>query len=238
MNFLYGLQYNLKGVMLALRTPKLLILGLLRFGITLSITLLISGLILYWHTEILNMIWTMPESGWLVYVWKALSWFLSLILAVISMVIAYLIAQLFFCVFIMDYMSRITETIVKGRQADFAPESWVHFFLHLIKQELPRAIIPVLISLFIMIVGLFTPLGPVIIIISSITAVVFLAWDNTDLIAARRLSPYRVRIDFLKHNIFFHIGFGLLFLIPWLNIIFLSFAPVGATLFLIEKKGY
>ncbi len=238
MNFFHGLQYNLKGVMLALKTPKLLLLGLLRFVITLFITLLISGLILYWHTEILNMIWTMPESGWLVYVWQTLSWFLSLILAAISMVLAYLIAQLFFCVFIMDYMSRITETIVKGKQSDFAPESWIQFFLHLIKQELPRAIIPVLISLFIMVVGLFTPLGPVIIIISSITATVFLAWDNTDLIAARRLSPYRTRIDFLKRNILFHIGFGLFFLIPWVNILFLSFAPVGATLYLIEKKGY
>jgi CysZ protein len=34
----------------------------------------------------------------------------------------------------------------------------------------------------------------------------------------------------------FHLGFGLPFLIPVLNIVLLSFAPVGATLYFIEKQ--
>ena len=85
---------------------------------------------------------------------------------------------------------------------------------------------------------MLTPLGPIIMIISSIIAAMFLAWDNTDLIPARHMHPFKTRFGFLKNNILFHIGFGLLFLIPWLNIIFLSFAPVGATLYYIEKQGY
>ena len=238
MDLFDGMKYNIKGLALALKTPKLLILGILRFFIVLFFTLVLSGLILYWHDEILLMIWKMPESGWLIYIWKAVSWLLSIFLAGIAMVLSYLIAQLFFCVFIMDYMSRITEKIILGREVPFEQGSWVSFFFHLIKQEIPRAIIPVLISLIIMLLGLMTPVGPIIILISSITAVVFLAWDNTDLIAARRLYPFSKRIEFLKSNLLFHIGFGLLFLIPWLNILFLSFAPVGATLYLIEKKGY
>jgi CysZ protein len=32
----------------------------------------------------------------------------------------------------------------------------------------------------------------------------------------------------------FHLGFGLLFLVPVLNILLLSFAPVGATLYYLE----
>ncbi|MCP3871657.1 MAG: hypothetical protein GY699_00660 [Desulfobacteraceae bacterium] len=236
MNLINGINYNIKGVILALKTPKLLWLGILRFVVVLFLTLLLSSLVLYWQDDILNMIWKTPESGWLIYIWKAVSWILSIFLAAISMVIAYLISQVLFCVFIMDYMSRITEEIVLGKTDEFQPDSWLSFFIYLIKQEIPRAIIPILITFVIMIVGLLTPLGPVILILSSIAAAVFLAWDNTDLTPARQMIPFKTRFGYLKKNILFHIGFGLLFLIPWLNIVFLSFAPVGATLYYLDKE--
>jgi len=236
MSLYHGITYNLKGVALAFKTPKLLMLGLLRFLIVLLFTFILSGLVLYWHDEILRLLWKMPESGWLVYVWKVVSWLLSIFLAAIAMVISYLTAQLFFCVFIMDYMSRITEKIILGKEVPIEQESWFSFFIYLLKQEIPRAIIPVIISLVIMVLGLLTPLSPIIIIISSVAAVVFLAWDNTDLVPARRMKPFNTRIKFLRKHLMFHIGFGLLFLIPGLNILFLSFAPVGATLYYIEKE--
>ncbi|MCP4022278.1 MAG: hypothetical protein GY729_10580, partial [Desulfobacteraceae bacterium] len=105
MDFFLGIKYNLKGVGLGLRTPKLLWLGILRFLVILLLTILLSGLILFWHNEILSLIWKMPETGWLLYVWKIVSWLLSLFLACVSMILSYIIAQLLFCVFIMDYMS-------------------------------------------------------------------------------------------------------------------------------------
>jgi len=179
----------------------------------------------------------MPESGLLLYIWKASAWLLSIILASVGMILSYLIAQIFFCVFIMDYMSRITEKIVMGKEQPYDQRSWMHFFIYLVKQEFPRAVIPVFISLVIMLAGLLTPLGPVIMILSSVTAAVFLAWDNTDLIPARQMHPFRTRFRLLKKNLMFHVGFGLLFLIPWLNIVFLSFAPVGATLYYLADKN-
>ncbi len=230
-----GIKYNIKGVLMALKTPKLLVLGILRFFVVLVFSLILSGLVLYWHEQILFLMWKMPESGWLIYVWKAVSWVLSIFLAAIAMVLSYLIAQLFFCVFIMDYMSRITERIILGKETAIEQSSWILFFMYLVKQEIPRAIIPVLISLTIMVLGLLTPIGPIIIILSSIAAAVFLAWDNTDLVPARRMEPFRNRLFFLKQHLMFHIGFGLLFLIPGFNIVFLSFAPVGATLYYLEK---
>jgi CysZ protein len=237
MSVFEGLKYNVKGVVLAFKTPKLLMLGILRFFIVLFLTVLVSGLVLYWHADILNLIWRMPDQGGLIVLWKVVSWILSIVLAVISMVLAYLIAQVLFCVFIMDYMSRITETMVRGKEAHFEPGSWVGFFLHLIKQEFPRAILPVLISLIIMMVGLLTPVSPVIIVISSIVAAMFLAWDNTDLIPARRMVPFKIRLKFLTKNLWFHVGFGLPFLVPGLNMVFLSFAPVGATLYYLDKEA-
>ena len=237
MDLIEGIKYNIKGVLLALKTPKLLMLGVLRFVFVLLLAFLLSGLILYWHDEILAAIWKKPDSGWVIYLWHAVSYMLSIGLAAISMVLAYLISQLLFCVFIMDYMSRITESIILGKQIQTTQGPWFDFFLHLVKQEIPRAIIPVIITLFIMLIGLLTPLSPVIIFISSIAAAVFLAWDNTDLVPARRMYSFKARIGFLKKNLMFHVGFGLLFLVPGLNIVFLSFAPVGATLSFIEREG-
>ena len=232
-----GIKYNIKGVALALKTPKLLLLGILRFALVLLLTLVLSGLVFYWQDEILTAIWKKPDSGGLIYLWKAVSYLLSIGLAALAMVMAYLVSQILFCVFIMDYMSRITESIVLGQQIQPSQGSLFGFFIHLLKQEIPRAVIPVIITLFIMLVGLFTPLSPLIIFVSSIAAAVFLAWDNTDLVPARRLYPFKTRIGFFKKNLMFHIGFGILFLVPGLNIVFLSFAPIGATLSFIEREG-
>jgi CysZ protein len=82
-----------------------------------------------------------------------------------------------------------------------------------------------------------TPLGPILTVLSSLAAVIFLAWDTTDLIPARRLIPFKHRFRFLLKNLPFHLGFGLWFLIPFFNILFLSFAPVGATLYHIDMQN-
>jgi CysZ protein len=135
---------------------------------------------------------------------------------------------------IMDTMSRITEQRVTGREKEAKHMSWFKYFFYLIKQEVPRAVIPVMIALILMVLGWLTPFSPVTTIISALAAGVFLAWDNTDLIPARRHESFGDRFKFLLKNLGFHLGFGLWFLIPILNIVFLSFAPVGATLYYIE----
>jgi CysZ protein len=86
----------------------------------------------------------------------------------------------------------------------------VRQFSYLVKQEIPRTILPVLVILILMVLGWLTPLGPVLAILTSGILVIFLAWDNTDLVPARRLYPFK-------------------------NILFLSFAPVGATIYFIDK---
>jgi CysZ protein len=133
-------------------------------------------------------------------------------------------------------MSRITERMVSGEEKE--PEKMAFFsqLFFLIKQETPRAIVPVVLSLLILVLGWLTPLGPVVTIFSSLLAVIFLAWDNTDLVPARRRYPFKARFKLLLKSLPFHIGFGLLFLIPVLSLFFLSFAPVGATLYYTEKQ--
>ena len=234
--FFDGLAYNVRGLWLGLRTPKLLFLGLFRFASVILITVLAGGLILRYHQEILAALWSKPDSLWLVWLWYVVSWLVTLFLVGMAAILSYLLAQILFNAVLMDYMSRITERKITGREEKPAERPFFPAFLYLVKQEIPRAVAPLVVSLFIMIFGWFTPLGPVTFVLSSVTAAVFLAWDNTDLTPARRMVPFRARWRLLIRTLPFHLGFGLLFLVPGINIILLSFAPVGATLYFVEKK--
>ena len=87
-----------------------------------------------------------------------------------------------------------------------------------------------------MVLGWVTPLGPLLTIFSSALTIVFLSWDNTDLVPARQRVPFAVRFRTLRRTLPFHLGFGLPFLVPVVNILFLCFAPIGGTLYAIEKR--
>ena len=234
MDLLSGIAYNYRGLKLGVKTPSLLFLGLVRFVVVVAITIASAGLVLAYYHEALGLLWGRPESSWVVWLWHLFSWLVALLLVGLSAVVSFLISQLLFSVIIMDAMSRITEQRVTGQEKEARHMPWLKYFFYLLKQEIPRAVIPVLIALILMILGWLTPLAPVITIISSLAAAIFLSWDNTDLIPARRIEPFGSRFKFLLKNLSFHLGFGLWFLIPGLNIIFLSFAPVGATLYYIE----
>ena len=56
--------------------------------------------------------------------------------------------------------------------------------------------IPIFLMLILMIMGLFTPLGPRVALVSVLAAGAFLAWDNTDLVPARRMNSFAVRFRY------------------------------------------
>ncbi len=236
MGFLLGLKYNLQGLWMGLKIPKLLLLGLLRFLAVLVLTIIASGLILIYHQDILNIIWTKPESQWILWLWYVVSWLLTLFLVGVSAIFSYLVAQILFSVLIMDIMSRITERLRTGTVLEPENTGFWNWSIYLIKQEIPRSIIPVMISMVIMIISWIIPLGIILAAISSGITIAFLSWDNTDLVPARRMLSFRDRFKIFSKTLLFHLGFGLPFLIPGLNILFLSFAPVGGTLYYLEKS--
>ena len=109
MGFFSGIAYNFRGFWLGIRTPKLLILGSIRFLVMIFLTILFAGLILAYHQDVLSLLWARPESRWLIWLWHALSWILSLFMLAVSTLLSYLLAQILFGAFIMDVMSRVTE---------------------------------------------------------------------------------------------------------------------------------
>lgn len=236
MSIFSGISYNIRGLLFGFRTPRLLVLGLVRFFVTICITLLAVGIVLFYHNDILSLLWSKPQSSWIIWLWYLLSWLLTLLLIGLSAVFSYLVSQILFSIWIMDKMARITENIICGGEELVPNNTFWGQLKFLLSQELPRTIAPVLITLLVMVMGWFTPLGPVITLVGPAIAVIFLAWDNTDLIPARKFMPFKERFALLLSALPFHLGFGLLFLIPVVNILFLSFAPVGATLYHIEKR--
>jgi len=237
MSFFKGVSYNIRGLLMGLRTPKLLMLGLFRFSLIVLVTVLAVGAVLYFRDALLGAMWAKPQSGWLIWLWHAVSWVLTILLMGMSAVIAYLISQVLFAVVIMDQMSRLTEKIATGSIAQDAQLGWWQQFGHLIRQEIPRAVLPVCFTLLLTIVSWLTPLGPLATVLLSAAAVIFIAWDSTDLTPARRLQPFGSRFRFLMRNLPFHLGFGALFLIPLANILFLAFAPIGATLYYLDTQS-
>lgn len=235
-NIIQGIGYNLKGLKMGITSGKLLMLGLIRFVLMAMITVSAAAYVLVKYQEILNLMWNQPESMWIAWLWHLTSWLLAMVLVGISAVIGFLVAQVLFSVVIMDIMSKITERKITGqvRSAAVAPPWYIYFF-YLLRQEIPRAFLPIIISLLLLVLGWFTPLGPIMTIVSPVVAGMFLAWDNSDLTPARRMAPFGERFAFLRKNMGFHLGFGLLFLIPVFNLLLLSFAPVGATLYYVER---
>lgn len=235
MNLISGMAYNLRGLGFGLRAPRLLALGLARFAITLVIAMVAATLILARHEQVLAWLWSRPQSTWIVWLWYLLSWALALILVAVATLAGFLVAQLLFSAVIMDLMSQITERMVTGGVQSGPAWPWYIYFLRLIRTELLRALVPVLAALLLLGLGWLTPLGPFVTVLSTLASAVFLAWDNTDLVPARRAAPFRERWALLRRNLGFHLGFGLWFLVPVVNLFFLSFAPVGATLYYLER---
>lgn len=220
---------------MGLATPKLLLLGIVRFVVLVLISVLAAIFILDKYQEILTLMWQRPVNPWITWIWYVVSWALALLLMGIAAVVGFLIAQILFSAVIMEWMSQITERRVTGHLKSPPCMPHLSYFFYLLRQEIPRSIIPILISLLFMVLGWFTPLGPVLTIVSPLAVGVFLAWDNTDLVPARRLVSFAERVRFLRSHLGFHLGFGLLFLIPVFNILMLSYAPVGATLYYVEQ---
>jgi len=236
MGLVNGIILNLRGFWFGVRTGKLFFWGLMRFLMVMIITGFLIGLIIAYHDAVMALIWTKPQSPWLAWLWYLVSWFIATLLFVLGALLSYLISQILFSVLIMDLMSRMTERIMTGGVIDPAKVSWWRLFVYLVKQEVPRTTLPVIIVMVLMILGWSSVVfAPIVTILSPCITIIFLAWDNTDLLPARRMAPFKERLGLFLQSIPFHLGFGLPFLVPGLNILFLSFAPVGATLYQLER---
>ena len=87
MDILRGIQLNFRGLLLGLRTPRLLLLGLLRFLAFLVIGVGAAVVFFAYHQEIIQLIWAKPESLRVLWLWYLAAWLLSLVLLALTSVL-------------------------------------------------------------------------------------------------------------------------------------------------------
>jgi CysZ protein len=102
------------------------------------------------------------------------------------------------------------------------------------KQETPRAIIPLFLSTTLIVLGWLLPFGPIWVLFSSIFSCAFMAWDYTDLVPARRMMSFKERSRMFKKTFFTHVAFGLPLIIPILNVILFSIGPISGTILFLK----
>ena len=67
MGFFKGFAYNLKGLRFGLKNPALMLMGVVRFVVILLVTALCAVLVIAYYRDIAGVVWTLPESPWLVW---------------------------------------------------------------------------------------------------------------------------------------------------------------------------
>lgn len=231
MNLLYGLKCHWEALKIMKAKKSLIFWGLLRFLIILFLFIVLSFIALSYNHLLLEYIWTKPSSLMMLILWKIALVLLTILLLFVAGGLSYLISQILFGVVIADHMSYITEHILSGKEPKGTPPFSFSYLLFLIKQEIPRGTLPLLVSSSFIILGWLLPLGFIWVMVSSLVSCAFLAWDYTDLVPARMLKPFKERFTLFKRTFWGHVIFGLPFMIPFINVLFFSIGPVSGTVF-------
>jgi CysZ protein len=233
MGFFYGLWCHIEALKIFRQKKSLIFWASLRFITLIVLFVILSAIAISNNREVLQLLWLKPQNYFLVILWYLLLFITSIILMFAAGIISYIISQILFGVLIADHMSILTESIVTGKITN--PQMSLGHLIFLIKQEIPRTFIPLITTSAIMVFGWILPLGVVLVVASVLLSCLFTAWDYTDLVPARALYSFKERFGMFKKDILGHLGFGLPFAVPFLNVLLFSMGPVSGTLFYLRK---
>ena len=218
--FFLGLSAHGAGIRFALQNKRYLAMALIPFCLTILIYTASLWSFARFDESLLNYFWTVDSSTssgfiavlyWLyTHVVKLLLYFLLFILFYfLFIIITNILASPFY-----DHIAESINTLNKSNEG----------LLKTVLEELKKAsfviVIP-LIFLFIPVIG-----G----IISFILAAVLLAWDFIDFSLSKELPVFKDRFRFIRTHFFLMFGFGILLLVPIINIILYPFAIISASL--------
>ena len=71
MSLIKGISYNFRGLGMGVKTPKLLLLGIIRIVVVILLTIVAAMLIYYFLQSNINDIWQKPESNWIIWLFSA-----------------------------------------------------------------------------------------------------------------------------------------------------------------------
>jgi CysZ protein len=227
--FFKGFLFHPKGIRFGLQHGSFLLLSLFPF----FLTLLLYGIAFYVFTlyvdDLLRAIWDLDPDKSSVY----LSWLHTSYYYVTTILLYLIVLVIMFYVFIIlvnivasPIYDRVSTKYGRIRHLEMGLEPATSPGLGIpkvIKEETKKALFMLALPLFL----LFIPWigGP----LAFITAAVFIAWDYTDYSLSKDHPFLKDRVRIVWRYKFHFLGFGFPLLIPFVNILMIPFAILGAT---------
>jgi CysZ protein len=224
-----GARHHLKGIKFGLKHPSFLALAALPFIATLL--LYVIGFYLM-HTRVdsmLEQVWQIdPEKssrliGWLYWTYTHIVKFFVYIVVLAVMFYTFIVFANVLASPFYDHISEKYQRMFHSNQDRLQVSSGNRGIVSIMKEEAKKAVFMLLIPLFL----IFIPvIGS---ILCLVVAAVFIAWDYVDFSLSRDHPLLRDRMRTLWRHKFLLMGFGFPLLVPFLGILVLPFAILGAT---------
>ena len=227
--FSEGSRFHVRGIRFGFSHPSFLFLAVLPFLVTLALYIFAFYVFVEYSDDLLQMVWNPATGqsswivGWLYWTYThVVRWILYLVILVIMfytfIVLSIVLASPFY-----DYISVKYERAYLQNTSQEGATSSGRGLLTILKEELKKAALMLIIPIplfFVPVVGT---------LLSFLVASVFIAWDFADFSLSRDCPLLKDRIRAVWQHKWSLLGFGSPLLIPFLGLVIMPFAILGAT---------
>jgi CysZ protein len=217
-----------------------LILAVLPFLVTLTLYIFAFYIFVDHADDLLEMVWS-PETGesswivgWLHWTYTHIVKWILYFVVLIIMFYTFIVLSIALASPVYDYISTKYESVYYHDAAQEGAAPSGRGLLTVLKEELKKAVLMLIIPIpliFVPVVGT---------LLSFLVASVFIAWDFTDFSLARDCPLLKDRMRAVWQHKWSLLGFGSPILIPFLGLVIMPFAILGATTLYFDrmKRAY
>lgn len=227
--FSEGCKFHIKGVRFGFQHLSFLALSALPFVIALCLYIFAFYLFTLYADDLLRMLWHLGNSessryvGWLYWAYMHLMKVFLYLIVLVVMFYTFIVISNILASPVYDYLvTRYHRTYYPDAYAvqTTSPKKGM---LTVIKEEVKKAVLMLVIPLLLLLIPVIGAL------LGFLVAAIFIAWDYVDFSMARDCPLLKDRIKGLWRHKAFFLGFGCPLLIPFLGLVILPFAILGAT---------
>jgi CysZ protein len=227
--FSQGARFHVRGIRFGLNHPSFLFLAVFPFLVTLTLYIIAFYIFVDYSDNLLEMVWN-PETGesswimgWLHWIYTHIFRWILYLIALVIMFYTFIVISVVLASPVYDYVSRKYERLSYGDALKENTTPSGNGLLTVVKEELKKALVMLVIPIpliFLPVVGT---------LLSFLVASVFIAWDFSDFSLSRDCPLLRDRMRAVWRHKWSLLGFGSPILIPFLGLILMPFAILGAT---------
>jgi len=227
--FSEGWKFHIRGIRFGFGNFSFLSLSVAPFLITLALYIFAFYMFTLYAGDLLRMVWHIEAGesskymGWLYWAYLHVVKFLLYLIVLTVMFYTFVVLSNILASPLYDHISIKYERMHYHHKPPEQVASPVKGVLTVMKEEVKKALLMLVIPvplLFIPVVG---------IVLSFIVAGVFIAWDYTDFSLSRDYPFLKDRIRAVWRHKAILLGFGCPLLIPFVGLIIMPFAILGAT---------